>query len=232
MGIELHFGPVLAERDILLRGIWLTVTLSASAIILGSALAILLVATRSLGSKFFQTMVDCYVELLRNTPFLVQLVIIFFGLPTLGLRLSGVEAALLAMVLNLAAYATEIMRAGVEATHRSQLEAGASLAMTPLQVFRHVVLIPALAKVWPALSSQFVLMFLASSIVSFISVEELSGAAAIIEQQTFRSFETYIVVTIIYLILALALKAVLSWFGRLVFPKVSGIVYRQVGAGA
>lgn len=231
MGIELHFSSVLAERDLLLRGIWLTLGLSTGAILLGSALAVLLVATKSLGSKSAQAAVDCYVELVRNTPFLVQLFIIFFGLPTLGLRLSGVEAALLAMVLNLAAYSTEIMRAGVEATHRSQLEAGASLAMSRLQVFRYVVLVPSLAKVWPALASQFVLAFLGSSVVSFISVEELSGAAAIIEQQSFRSFETYILVTLIYLALALVLKASLSWFGHLAFPNMSGVSYRRIKAG-
>lgn len=232
MGLDLQFDAVFAERALLLRGIWLTVALSFGAIVLGSALALVLVAVRSLGSTRSRLAVDSYVELLRNTPFLVQLFIVFFGLPALGVRLSATEAALLAMVLNLAAYSTEIMRAGVDATHKSQVEAGVSLAMTRLQVFRHVVIVPALAKVWPALSSQFVLMFLASSILSFISVEELSGVAAIIEQRTFRSFETYIVATVVYLCLALSLKALLFWFGRLAFPRISGVIRRQTGAGA
>ena len=131
------------------------------------------------------------------------------------------------MMLNLAAYSTEIIRAGVDAIHKSQIEAGVSLALTRLQVFRHVVLMPALAKVWPALSSQYVLMLLASSIVSFISVEELSGAAAIIEQNTFRSFETYIVATLIYLALALGLKALLFAVGRRAFPRGTGTMRRS-----
>jgi polar amino acid transport system permease protein len=225
---QFQFEPVIAELDMILNGIWLTIGLSAGAIILGSGLAILLVGIKSLAGRGVGTLVDAYVELMRNTPFLVQLFMIFFGLPLLGLRMSGNQAALLAMTLNLAAYSTEIIRAGVDSIHKSQLEAGLSLALTRLQVFRHIVLIPAFARVWPALSSQFVLMMLASSICSFISVSELSGTAAIIEQRTFRSFETYIVVTCIYLVLALALKSFLLWVGRRLFPSVSGLARVQV----
>jgi polar amino acid transport system permease protein len=223
MAIQLQFEPVIAEFDLILNGILLTLGLSAGAIILGSALAILLAGFKSLAGRWAGALVDAYVEIMRNTPFLVQLFMIFFGLPLLGFRMAGTEAALLAMTLNLAAYATEIIRAGVESIHKSQIEAGLSLALTRLQVFRYIVLKPAFARVWPALSSQFVLMLLASSICSFISVPELSGAAAIIEQRTFRSFETYIIVTGTYLMLALSLKALLFWFGRKIFPQTSGL---------
>jgi polar amino acid transport system permease protein len=223
MGIQLQFEPVIAELDLILNGILLTIGLSAGAIILGSALAILLVGFKSLAGRWAGALVDAYVEIMRNTPFLVQLFMIFFGLPLLGFRMAGTEAALLAMTLNLAAYSTEIIRAGVDSIHKSQIEAGLSLALTRLQVFRYIVLKPAFARVWPALSSQFVLMLLASSICSFISVPELSGAAAIIEQRTFRSFETYIIVTATYLMLALCLKALLFWLGRKMFPQTSGL---------
>ncbi|QEL23688.1 amino acid ABC transporter permease [Bosea sp. F3-2] len=221
--MQFQFEPVLAEADRILNGVLLTIGLSFGAIVLGLALAILLVAAKSLFGRWVGLLVDAYVELMRNTPFLVQLFMLFFGLPLLGIRMSGTEAALLAMTLNLGAYATEIIRAGVDSIHRSQLEAGVSLAMTERQVFQHVVLMPALARVWPALSSQFVLMLLASSICSFIAVPELSGTAAIIEQNTFRSFETYIVVTIIYLVLALTLKVALLWLGRKIFPRLSSV---------
>jgi polar amino acid transport system permease protein len=221
--MQFQFEPVLAEADRILNGVLLTIGLSFGAIVLGLALALLLVAAKSLFGRWVGLLVDAYVELMRNTPFLVQLFMLFFGLPLLGIRMSGTEAALLAMTLNLGAYATEIIRAGVDSIHRSQLEAGVSLAMTERQVFQHVVLMPALARVWPALSSQFVLMLLASSICSFIAVPELSGTAAIIEQNTFRSFETYIVVTIIYLVLALTLKVALLWLGRKIFPRLSSV---------
>jgi polar amino acid transport system permease protein len=221
--MQFQFEPVLAESDRIIQGVLLTIGLSFGAILLGLTLAVLLVAAKSLFGRWVGLVVDAYVELMRNTPFLVQLFMMFFGLPLLGIRLAGTEAALLAMTLNLSAYATEIIRAGVDSIHRSQIEAGLSLAMTKRQVFQHVVLMPALARVWPALSSQFVLMLLASSICSFIAVPELSGTAAIIEQNTFRSFETYIIVTIIYLVLALTLKMGLNLLGRALFPRVSSI---------
>jgi polar amino acid transport system permease protein len=219
MNFTLHFESVFAESDLILRGIVLTIGLSATAILLGTLVAVILVGLRTLGNGPVRFGVDSYVELLRNTPFLVQLFMIFFGLPLVGFRMSGTQAALFAMTLNLSAYATEIIRAGVDSIHRSQVEAGMSLALSRIQVFRYVMLKPAFAKIWPALSSQFVLMLLASSICSFISVPELSGAASIIEQRTFRSFETYIVVTIIYLVLALTLKLILAWLGHWLFRR-------------
>ncbi|MEN0116314.1 MAG: amino acid ABC transporter permease [Agrobacterium cavarae] len=219
MNFTLHFESVFAESDLILRGIVLTIGLSATAIIFGTLVAVILVGLRTLGNRPVRFGVDSYVELLRNTPFLVQLFMIFFGLPLIGFRMSGTQAALFAMTLNLSAYATEIIRAGVDSIHRSQVEAGMSLALSRIQVFRYVMLKPAFAKIWPALSSQFVLMLLASSICSFISVPELSGAASIIEQRTFRSFETYIVVTIIYLVLALTLKLILAWLGQWLFRR-------------
>nr|WP_245973963.1 amino acid ABC transporter permease [Bosea caraganae] len=217
------FQDVISKWPMILNGVMLTIALSFVAIALGLILATLMSALRSLAGSWAGYIVDAYVELMRNTPFLVQLFMIFFGLPQIGIRMNGLEASILAMTLNLAAYATEIIRAGVDSIHKSQVEAGLALAMSKRQVFQYVVLQPAFARVWPALSSQFVLMMLASSICSFVSVQELSGTAAIIEQDTFRSFETYIIVTIIYLVLALSLKLFLNWLGRRIFPQVSGL---------
>jgi polar amino acid transport system permease protein len=227
-----QFHAVFAEFDLIVEGTLLTIALSLGAIVLGSLLAIVLVALRSLGGRPAALLVDAYVEVMRNTPFLIQLFMIFFGLPLMGVTMSGTTAALLAMTLNLAAYASEIIRAGVDSIHKSQLEAGMSLAMTRLQVFRYVILTPAFARVWPALSSQFVLMMLASSICSFIAVRELSGNAAIIEQNTFRSFETYTIVTLVYLVLALALKTGLMALGRRLFPNASGLARISAKKGA
>ena len=223
MGFQFQFQPIFAEWHLILDGLLLTIWLSLGAIVLGSALAVLLTAARQLGGWAIGLAVEAYVELMRNTPFLIQLFMIFFGLSGLGIRLSAAEAALFAMTLNLAAYSAEIIRAGVDATHKSQREAGLSLALSKRQVLQHVVLIPAIAKVWPALSSQFVLMMLASSICSFVSAQELSGATSIVEQRTFRSFESYIVATVHYLALALMLKALLGVVGRVAFPRVSGL---------
>jgi polar amino acid transport system permease protein len=227
MRFQFQFEPVIAEWRMILDGLVLTIELSAAAILLGFAVAVLLSAVRAMGSRPAGLVVDGYVELLRNTPFLVQLFMVFFGLPELGIRLNATQAALLAMTLNLSAYAAEIIRAGIDSIHHSQLEAGYALALTPRQVFQHVILVPAIAKVWPALSSQFVLMMLASSITSFISVQELSGTAAVIESRSFRSIESYIVATLLYLVLALFLKLALWGVGRAAFPRVSGLARVQ-----
>ena len=214
-----QFGVVLKYYDVLLHGLWLTIQISVVSILLGTTLGILAASARQMGGRPARLIVDTYVEIIRNTPFLVQLFIIFFGFPAIGLRVGAVSAAIIAMTINLGAYATEIVRAGIELIHRSQLEAGAALGFTRRQIYQHVVLMPALAKVWPALCSQFVLMMLASSVTSAISTPELAAAAALIESQTFRSFEIYILVTLVYLALALTLRGLLALLGRWLFGR-------------
>jgi polar amino acid transport system permease protein len=135
-------------------------------------------------------------------------------------KLTELQAALIAMVVNLGAYSTEIIRAGVEATSRGQLEAGASLAMSRMQVFRHVVLRPALQKIWPALTSQLVIVMFGSAVCSQIAVEELTFAANFIQSRNFRAFEVYFVATALYLLLAIVLRQAMRGLGaRLVFGR-------------
>jgi polar amino acid transport system permease protein len=215
----LHFGPVFARSDALVYGFWLTLQLSASAIVLGSLVGLSAAAVRNMGPRPLRWLVQTYVEIIRNTPFLVQLYIIFFGLPSLGFRINAIEAGILAMTINLGAYSTEIFRAGIESVHRSQIEAGQALALTRLQVFRHIVLVPAVARVWPSLVSQFILIMLTSSVCSFISVEELSGASYTIQSETFQSFEVYIVAGLVYLALALVLKMAFAALGIRLFSR-------------
>jgi polar amino acid transport system permease protein len=153
----------------------------------------------------------------------VQLFFIFFGLPAIGLRINEMEAAILAMVINLGAYSTEIIRAGVSAVAKGQTEAALSLAMTRIQVFRYIILRPALQKIWPALSSQLVIVMLGSAVCSQIAVEELSFAANFIQGRNFRSFEAYAVATVIYLVLAILLRQILKFIGqRYVIGRPSG----------
>lgn len=219
MAFELQFAPIVEQAPALLQGFWLTIKLSCAAIVLGSAVGLGAETGRNLLARQFGWIVNLYVETIRNTPFLVQLYIIFFGLPVLGVRLPALYAGLLAMAINLGAYSAEIFRAGVESIHRSQIEAGLSLGLTRGQVFVHVVLGPAIARVWPSLATQFTLTMLGSSVCSFISVQELSGEAATLQSLTFRSFEVYIVASVLYLALALVLKATLTLLGHLLFSR-------------
>ncbi len=219
MNYTFHFGVVWDDWHALAWGTWLTIQLSASAMVLGLLVAIAGALGKTMGPKPVRWLVDAYVEAIRNTPFLVQLFLIFFGLPAAGLRMSANEAALFAMVVNVGAYATEIVRAGIENIHRGQVEAGLALGLRPLQVFRYVILFPALQTIYPALCSQFILLMLSSSVVSTISAQELTAAANDLQSRTFRSFEIYIVVTAIYLALSLAFSGTFAAIRRAVFVE-------------
>lgn len=171
MAYQFDFAPVLAQADLLLKGALFTLQLTVVGTVLGLAIGVLGAVVRAWRLQPFSAVFGAYVELIRNTPFLVQLFFIFFGLPALGVRLSEWEAAVLAMVINLGAYSTEIIRAGIMAIPKGQLEAAAALAMSRFEAFRHVILRPALAKVWPALSSQIVIVMLGSAVCSQIATE-------------------------------------------------------------
>ncbi|KAA1053292.1 MULTISPECIES: amino acid ABC transporter permease [Azospirillum] len=204
---------------VILKGLVTTVELTLIGTLFGVALGIACAWTRSLGPRWLRPPVVAYVELIRNTPFLIQLFFIFFGLPSLGVQMTEFQAAVLAMVINLGAYSGEIIRAGIEATPRGQFEAGASLAMTRFETFRHVVLIPSLQRIWPALSSQIVIVMLGSAVVSQIAAEDITFAANFIQSRTFRAFESYFLTTGLYLLLALALRQALRGVGNMLFPR-------------
>lgn len=214
MAYEFDFAPVLAQAPLLLKGAWFTLQLTVVGTLLGVAIGVLGAGVRAWRVRPFDMLFGLYVELIRNTPFIVQLFFIFFGLPALGIRLTEWQAAMLAMVINLGAYSTEIIRAGIQAIPKGQLEAAAALAMSRFEAFRHVVLQPALAKVWPALTSQIVIVMLGSAVCSQIATEELSFAANFIQSRNFRAFETYLLTTVLYLIMAIALRQLLAWVGQ------------------
>ena len=207
MNYNFQFAEVLAAWPLLLKGTWITVQLSLTATLLGLGVAIACAWGKTAGPPPLRWLINAYIELIRNTPFLVQLFFFFFALPAIGLRWSPYVAALVAMVVNLGAYATEIIRAGIESIPRGQIEAGLALSLKPHQVFRLIILKPALRAIFPALASQFILLMLSSAVVSVISADDLTSVAANLQSQTFRSFEIYIVVTLIYLALAMAFSA-------------------------
>ena len=219
MSYAFDFGWLADCWPVLLKGLGITVELTLVGGVLGVALGIACAWARALGPAWLRPVVAIYVELIRNTPFLIQLFFIFFGLPALGLRMGELEAANLAMVINLGAYGCEIIRAGIQATPKGQFEAGASLGMSRIQTFRHVVLIPALQRIWPALSSQIVIVMLGSAAVSQIAAEDLTFAANFIQSRTFRAFETYFAATLIYLALAILLRQLLRGLGWTIFPR-------------
>ena len=223
MAYGFDFGPVWQYGAVLGRGIVLTAELTAGSAVAGIAIGIAGAAARTSSSGGLRALASTYVEIIRNTPFLVQLFFVFFGIASLGVRFAAWQAAMLAMLVNLGAYATEIIRAGIEATPRGQIEAAASLGLNKLQTFRYVVIKPAMRRIWPALSSQVVIVMLGSAVCSQIAAEELTFAASYIESRTFRAFEVYFVATAIYLGLAVVLRWALREAGRILFmPRVHG----------
>lgn len=219
MKYAFNFRDIWAQQEFLLDGIRVTLMLSAVTMAFGLLIGALTAAMRVYGGGIMRAISSAYVEVIRNTPLIVQLFLVFFGLPSLGVRLDAMTASLIGLTINLGAYSAEIMRAGLEAIPRSQIEAGHSLGLSGLQVFRHVIMFPALKVIYPSLTSQFVLMMLATSVVSQISTPDLFHVASIIQSRTFRDFEIYLVVAVLYLILALALRLVFVAIGQIAFGR-------------
>ncbi|KVT80516.1 ABC transporter permease [Burkholderia territorii] len=222
MSYQLQFGELAEYAGVFASGAAITLALTAVATVLGVAIGVLGAAAYSADAPAavrLRPMIGAYVEAIRNTPFVVQLFFIFFGLPALGVHIDEYTAAILAMTFNLGAYSVEIVRAGVAAVPNGHLEAASALAMSRTQMLRHVVLPQALAKVFPALSSQIVITMLGSAVVSQISVADLTYAAGYIQSRNFRAFETYFIITLAYLAMALLLRGVLGTMGRRLFSR-------------
>jgi len=217
MSYRFDFSDLGTYSEVLVHGLVVTLGLTAASTAAGGVLGIVGAALASAGPRWVRGVIATYVELIRNTPFIVQLFFVFFGLPSLGVRLDEMQAALLAMTVNLTAYAIEIVRAGIDSVSRGQSQAASALGLTRSQAFLHVVLPQALATVFPALLSQVLIVMLGSAVVSQISVPDLTYAANFIQSRNFRSFESYIMITAIYLILAIILRRLMNFCGRSLF---------------
>lgn len=214
---NLNFRPLWRYEEALIEGIintlWLTV-ISAGA---GLLIAILCAVVLRSRIKPLRYLVLAYIELIRNTPPLIQIFIVFFVFPSFGLRLPPFTAASIALALYFGAYAAEIIRSGLDSIPRSQVEAGQCLGIGGFNVFLHVVLPPALRNIYPSITSQFVLLLLGTSIASQISTEELFHTAGVIDSRTFRSFEIYALTAGIYVSLVVAFRLLFAAIGRFAF---------------
>jgi polar amino acid transport system permease protein len=216
---DLDFSAPLGYWQELLAGAVTTLGLSVAATVLGFGLGVACAVARTGQSRAASSVAGAYVEGIRNTPLLVQIFIVYFGLASVGIKFSAFTAAILALVINVGAYTAEIIRAGIESVPRSQREAGECLALGRWQLLRHVILPPAIERVWPALTSQYVLLMLASSITSQISTEELTAVANRVQSDTFRSIETYLIVAAAYLALSLLLRVLFWAVASAAFPR-------------
>lgn len=213
------FGPVLNRLPELLDGAVDTLVLSGQSIAIGLAIGLTVALVRVNGPRWADLLGSIYVEAFRNTPLLVQLFLLFFGLPYAGLRLSADQAAVIAVSVNLGAYSTEIFRAGLMAIPKTQIEAGLALGLSRFQVMRYVVIVPALRIIYPALTGQLTLTLLGTSLVSAISATDLTLAGSMIESQTFRSLETFLLVAALYIAMTFAFRLLYWVIGLWLFRR-------------
>lgn len=206
MGYTFDFSVIWNNIGLFAAGAFVTIRLSLIAIAFGLIIGIVGALFRTSGNRLLNWLAIAYVEAIRNTPFLIQLFFIFFGLPNLGIKLTAEQAAILSLAVNFGAYSTEIVRAGVESIHKGQVEAGLALGFKPLSVFRHIVLTPALSNIYPALVGQIILAVLFTSVVSQIAAEDLTFAGDYLNSRTFRSFEIYFTISLIYLAIVWLIK--------------------------
>ncbi|SFK18296.1 amino acid ABC transporter permease [Bradyrhizobium sp. Gha] len=213
MGYTLDFSVVWHAMPALLWGCAGTLGLALAGMTLAMIIGVAGVAARDSKAAWLRAVVIGFVEIVRNTPFLVQIFFLFFALPLVGLKLNPTVTAIIALGVNGGAYAIEIIRGGVQSIHKGQVEAGYALGLHKGQVFRFIVLKPALRAIYPSLTGQFIMLTLTSSICSAVSAYELTSVAQRIESDTFRSFEVYFSVTFLYL--------AISWLLMLSFALIS-----------
>ncbi|AWB25868.1 amino acid ABC transporter permease [Methylobacterium currus] len=204
------FEAVAAHADLLAAGAWTTALVTLVCCCGGFAIAVACNALRHGGRAPLRLAIGLYVDAVRNTPFLVQLFCLYFGVSSLGWRIDAPLTACCALSLYSGAYQTEILRGALDGLPRAQQEAGEALGLSDRQVFLRLLLPQAVEVALPALKSQLVLTLMATSIVSVISVHELSHASAEISTETYRSFEAYLTASAIYLAMVIALRMSLS----------------------
>ncbi|KUI97397.1 amino acid ABC transporter permease [Vibrio sp. MEBiC08052] len=221
MSYQLDYAGLAPYLPQFVAGVWTTVQLTVISTVAGLVVGTLCAAGRTGRQSGLRLLCASYIEVTRNTPFIVQLFFIFFGLPALGLKLTAWEAGVIAMVFNLGAYSAEIIRAGIDAVPQGQWEAGKTLGLTRRQIFIHIVLPPAYQRVYPALVSQCIIVMLGSAVVSQISVEDLTFAANFVQSRSFLSFESYTLTAVIYLVLAILMRQGFAYLRYLAFKNPS-----------
>jgi polar amino acid transport system substrate-binding protein len=191
-------APLRSFLPLLLKGAGITIVLSVVSMALAIALGLLLAVTRYYRPPVIGGLATAYVEIYRGTPLLIQLFIIYYGLPNIGIALSPLAAAIIGLGMNYAAYEAEVYRAGIEAVSRGQVEAAQSLGMPRSVTFQTIIFPQAFRISLPAVTNDFIALFKDSSIVSVIAMVELTKTYAILAATTLRYFELGLVVAILY----------------------------------
>lgn len=213
--MNLDFSIIPGVMPALLAGARLTVELATIAVAIGLVIGSFVGIARVGHVRIVRLLAGAYVDFIRGTPLLVQLFLVYFGLPSLiGRPVPPFVAAIAAMGINSGAYVAETVRAGIQAIDRGQTEAARSLGLTAAQTMRYVIFPQAIRRIIPPLGNEFIALLKDSSLVSVIALEELLRKGQVVITRTFRPFEVYTVIAILYLIMTLAISKLVSWSER------------------
>ncbi|GMK39016.1 amino acid ABC transporter permease [Paenibacillus sp. CCS19] len=196
------------------NGAWLTLQLSFFGVLFGTILGIGIALLRISKIGILRVISSIYVEIIRGTPMLVQIVIIYYGLTNFGINLPAFTSGVIALTINSAAYMAEVFRAGINAIDKGQNEAARSLGMTHGMALRHIVLPQAFRNMLPAIGNEFIVIIKDSSLVSFIGIAELMYNTNTVSSNTYLSFEPLLVVAAVYFVMTFTLSKLLSLLER------------------
>lgn len=197
-----------------LKGAWFTLELSFFGVLLGTLLGVALALMRISRIWPLKFAATAYIELIRGTPMLVQVFIIYFGLTSFGINLSAFMSGVVALTINSAAYMAEVFRAGIEAIDKGQNEAARSLGMSRAMAMRHIVLPQAFRNMLPAIGNEFIIIIKDSSLISIVGISELMYAARTVQGAVYLPMEPLLVAAAIYFVMTFTLSRLLAWLER------------------
>ena len=204
--IESGKKSLLAYLPLLLQGAGMTIVISVTAMALAVLLGLVLVLARLLGGRILKPLTIIYIEAVRGTPLLLQLYIVYYGLPNIGVNLNAFTAAVLALGINYAAYESEIYRAGLDSIPKGQREAALSLGMTELLIYRRILVPQAVKIILPPVTNDFIALFKDSSLVSIIAIVELTKSYNMLAVSSMRFLELGLLTAALYLTMSLPLS--------------------------
>ena len=202
------------KLPVFFQGVGTTVELALYTAIFGTLLGIVVALLRMSRVKVLKVLAGAYIEFLRGTPLLVQVLIVFYGLPQLGIKLPRMTAGTVALVINSAAYMAEIVRSGIQAIDGGQTEASRSLGMSKLQTMRFIILPQAIRNILPAIANEFVTIIKESAICFTIGVQDIMSAVNAVKGATFIIIEPLLVATAIYFCLCFPTSKIIAYFER------------------
>ena len=218
MNYTFQFGVALAQLPELLKGAIVTFELGLLTFWGGALIGLVGASLKTFGGRLLRGLANAYVVFFTNTPALIQIYFLYFGLPEFGIRWGNFTCVLIGLTLNAGAYLTEIMRAGFISVHRTEMEAAETIGMSLVQQIRFVI-VPHIAKtIYPALANFFiVILVMGTSVGAVVGVDELTGMAINISTENYRWIEMFVVVAGIYVVLTFIASISLAVFGRWAF---------------